>query len=518
MAPSRKSTVPVLFVSILAIHSAAGYRLPSSNAHLGTESGLGHPREAMQIHHIPGYEGGGFSSNHYAGYIPVGSLRHLYFYFVESQGDPTIDPVLLWLNGGPGCSSLDGFIYEHGPFLARLVCDVSSSGGAGGEDGKDGDIEGKGSRKKDKGKRLVLDDNPYTWSKVASIIYLDSPANVGFSYSSLPGDRERNDTQTAADVDTFLRAFFSPRYFPELARNDFYVTGESYGGVYVPMVARAVLHGNKAGAEPKIELRGIMVGNGVTDAEFDGNAIVPFAAGKSLISEKLFASVALACNGAFWNATEEGDCGMELLTVQEGLRGLNIYDILKPCYTGSNPYYLAGSGRTAPSRIGRRKESAEQRPALPGWPALGPVRQGLVPGFRAAFGLPSFLSPEAADDLTTTKTSTSTSSSTPPTITGTTIASSSPLSPPPHLLGHTPPCLDSREMWAYANDPGIRKAVHARSIEEIGWFDECTNGQRIEYTHNAGSMIPVHLELLDAGKNSVILLLFCCFSVSFLVS
>ena len=40
--------------------------------------------------------------------------RELFYYFVESEGNPATDPVVLWLNGGPGCSSFDGFIYEHG--------------------------------------------------------------------------------------------------------------------------------------------------------------------------------------------------------------------------------------------------------------------------------------------------------------------------------------------------------------------------------------------------------------------
>lgn len=40
--------------------------------------------------------------------------RNLFYYFVVSEGDPAKDPVVLWLNGGPGCSSFDGFIYEHG--------------------------------------------------------------------------------------------------------------------------------------------------------------------------------------------------------------------------------------------------------------------------------------------------------------------------------------------------------------------------------------------------------------------
>lgn len=40
--------------------------------------------------------------------------KKLFYYFVESERNPSKDPVVLWLNGGPGCSSFDGFVYEHG--------------------------------------------------------------------------------------------------------------------------------------------------------------------------------------------------------------------------------------------------------------------------------------------------------------------------------------------------------------------------------------------------------------------
>lgn len=155
------------------------------------------------------------------------------------------DPLVLWLNGGPGCSSFDGFVYEHGPF--------SFSAAPGG------------------GVRLAR--NPFAWSSVANVVYLDSPAGVGLSYSDTLADYATNDTATARDADAFLRALVV-RY-PWLAQRDLYIAGESYAGVYVPNLARAVLAGNAAGAQPALQLVGYAVGNGCTDAAFDGSACLP---------------------------------------------------------------------------------------------------------------------------------------------------------------------------------------------------------------------------------------------------
>lgn len=129
--------------------------------------------------------------------MTVGGRRRLYYYMVQSERDPGADPVLLWMNGGPGCSSFDGFIYELGPFNFAFA-DASY-------------------------KRLKLSANPYAWSKVATVVFLDSPAGVGLSYSDEPADYRTNDTQTAVDTDAFLRGFFD-RY-PELQGRDFYIAG-----------------------------------------------------------------------------------------------------------------------------------------------------------------------------------------------------------------------------------------------------------------------------------------------------
>lgn len=67
---------------------------------------------------VPGFDGA-LPSKHYAGYVTVEEQhgRNLFYYLVESERDPAKDPLVLWLNGGPGCSSFDGFVYEHGAYI-----------------------------------------------------------------------------------------------------------------------------------------------------------------------------------------------------------------------------------------------------------------------------------------------------------------------------------------------------------------------------------------------------------------
>ncbi|KAL5834359.1 hypothetical protein ACOSQ4_013856 [Xanthoceras sorbifolium] len=141
------------------------------------------PDQSAFVTNLPGFNGT-FPSKHYSRYVSIenqgGVLppKNIFYYFIESERNPSKDPLVLWLNGGPGCSSIDGFIYEHGPFNF-----------AKGEE---------------KGQMPTLHVNPYSLSKVSNIIYLDSPAGVGFSYCIDNTSYTTGDIKTTADTHKFL--------------------------------------------------------------------------------------------------------------------------------------------------------------------------------------------------------------------------------------------------------------------------------------------------------------------------
>ncbi|CAJ0569096.1 unnamed protein product, partial [Mesorhabditis spiculigera] len=170
--------------------------------------------------------------NQYSGYLDTSPGNHLHYWFVEAQQNPDKAPLLLWLNGGPGCSSMDGFLTEMGPFRPT----------------------------KDNGSSLV--ENVYSWNKLANMLYLESPRDIGYSYrdKTAPKDDLYNDDKTAVDNVLALQAFFAR--FPEYKNRDFYVTGESYGGVYVPTLTNLLVKMIQNGTLPYVKLVGMAVGNG----------------------------------------------------------------------------------------------------------------------------------------------------------------------------------------------------------------------------------------------------------------
>lgn len=133
-----------------------------------------------------------------AGYVTIDSAtdKNYFYWYFNSRSKPSTDPVILWMTGGPGCSSELALLHENGP------CELNKAGTA------------------------TL-ENIYGWNNKANIVYIDQPADVGFSYGTQAG-WDHNEKQVSQDMYTFLQGFFQKH--PEWLSNEFYVFGESYGG------------------------------------------------------------------------------------------------------------------------------------------------------------------------------------------------------------------------------------------------------------------------------------------------
>ncbi|CAH1378645.1 unnamed protein product [Tenebrio molitor] len=177
--------------------------------------------------HFNGFKG----IKSYAGYFTVKKNfnSNMFFWFFPSQTDYANAPVVLWLQGGPGATSLIGLFTENGPFTV-----ISQQG---------------------------LKLRKYAWTESHSVIYIDNPVGTGFSFTDSDGYCQ-NETQVGEDLYTALQQFFL--LFPELQKNDFFVAGESYGGKYAPVIAYTI-HQRNPDAKVQINLKGISIGNGLID-------------------------------------------------------------------------------------------------------------------------------------------------------------------------------------------------------------------------------------------------------------
>lgn len=99
-----------------------------------------------------------------------------------------------------------------------------------------------------------------TWARSISIIYIDNPVGAGYSFTR--GGYAKNQTIIGNHLYNALQQFFT--LFPHLQNNDFYLSGESYGGKYVPTLAD-IIHENNPKADIKINLKGLTLGNGFSD-------------------------------------------------------------------------------------------------------------------------------------------------------------------------------------------------------------------------------------------------------------
>lgn len=185
------------------------------------------------IDELPGY--GKTPTPHFSGFLDAsdgcdtatnGPVCQLHYWLALAEHEPASAPVVLWLNGGPGSSSILGFLQEEGPLL------INATGG--------------------------LMENPWSWTKYVNLMALEAPIGVGYSYCSRQKDQGKpcvnTDRYTASASRAALVDFFTTK-FPEFATNDFFITGESYAGVYIPTLTKEILD------HSDLNLKGIAVGD-----------------------------------------------------------------------------------------------------------------------------------------------------------------------------------------------------------------------------------------------------------------
>ena len=241
------------------------------------------------------------NEDHYPGFVNVTDKGDdLFYWLFKSRSDKSNDPLVFWLTGGPGCSSVMAVFTENGPFQV--------------------------------GSDLNLTRNEYSWNNEANVVFVDQPVGTGFSQGSVL-DYATSEDVIASDFYTFVLGFLEK--FPEYKGRRMMITGESYAGHYIPAIASYIYAQNNSDAN----LVGVAIGNGWVDPYLQYPAYNTFALENNLIGKTqyyLLEGAFAACQGlidtGIWLAAME-ECQLAVTTILGFPLAprFNVYDIRKQC-------------------------------------------------------------------------------------------------------------------------------------------------------------------------------------------
>lgn len=206
---------------------------------------------------LPGLAQDSLAVKMHAGHIEITPEHNgnLFFWHFQNQHIANRQRTVVWLNGGPGCSSEDGALMEIGPY--RLKDDHT------------------------------LVPNNGSWHEFANLLFVDNPVGVGFSYVDTDSYTHELD-EMADQFVIFMEKFFE--LFPEYEHDDLYFAGESYAGQYIPYIAKAIVARNKQKIQEKKEreawnLKGLLIGNGWISPRDQYDSYLPFLYKKGLLAK-----------------------------------------------------------------------------------------------------------------------------------------------------------------------------------------------------------------------------------------
>ncbi|CAH0484684.1 unnamed protein product [Peronospora farinosa] len=209
---------------------------------------------------LPGF--GAPLEKQYAGLVGVNSVHggKLFYWFFETRATLQIDeqtPLLLWLNGGPGASSMTGLLAEMGPY--RLTTE----------------------------RKLI--PHEYTWTNIGHMLFFDQPVGTGYSFVRDEVGHVNTQEEVAEQLYRGLQEFF--RRHPEYSHNPLYICGESYAGKYAPSLAHYIHMKNDSALEKNdivINLTGVAIGNGDMWPVLQTRSVPDFAIALGLIDSQQY--------------------------------------------------------------------------------------------------------------------------------------------------------------------------------------------------------------------------------------
>jgi cathepsin A (carboxypeptidase C) len=237
------------------------------------------------------------NESYYAGFQPLDTRGSLFYWLFESRSDPSSDPLVVWLTGGPGCSSELAIFTENGPF--KIDKDTNT-----------------------------LKSHPYSWNNIANVLYVDQPLGTGFSTGSR---LDTSEEQIAVDFYTFLQEFL--KTYPQYENRDFFITGESYAGHYIPSISTYIIKTKGL----NLNFKGVAIGDGLMSVYWQFPQYATFALENNLVDQQTYETLKkgyAVCDSLIQKGLINlamAECNRVTDLIVGNPPKFNVYDIRLPC-------------------------------------------------------------------------------------------------------------------------------------------------------------------------------------------